>query len=214
VELRVTSATGASPGTLWEQDQCAAWDAALVAYPAAVEARGGARLLALDRWLHEELPGAVRARGAPYLTRDELLRLIRWKMGRGVWRANNLRLAADNAPEAVEASTRAALTAVPAADPVAPVRMIARLRGVGPATASAVLAAVFPERYPFLEDVVAAQVPGLGPPAFTVRYYGAYAAALVERAARLAAACPHGAWTPHAVDLALWTVAQPEGGAG
>jgi hypothetical protein len=125
-------------------------------------------------------------------------------MRRGVWRANNLRLAGENAPEAVEASTRAALGAVPAADPVAPVRAIAGLRGVGPATASAVLAAVYPDRYPFLEDVVAAQVPGLGPPAFTLRYYGAYAAVLVARAARLAAACPHGAWTAHGVDLALW----------
>jgi hypothetical protein len=156
---------------------------------------------------------------------DELLRVVRWKMGRGVWRANNLPLAAGNAPEAVQACTAEALAlvgAVPvpmvvqagaqavstggipasgatmAAALLAPVRMLAKLRGIGPATVSAVLAAVYPERYPFLDDAVAAQVPELGPPAFTPRYYAAYAAMLRARAAELAARCPDSGWTPHA----------------
>jgi hypothetical protein len=231
---------------LWEQEQCAAWEAALAAYPAAVEARGGPKLLALDRWVHDELPGEVRAREPRHLMHDELLRVVRWKMGRGVWRANNLQLAAGNAPEAVQAYTAEALAlvgAVPvpmvvqvgagagdaaawdgapavstggaptsgattAAALLAPVRVLAKLRGIGPATVSAVLAAVYPERYPFLEDVVAAQVPELGPPAFTPRYYAAYAAVLRARAAELAARCPDSGWTPHAVDLALWTTQQ------
>ena len=220
---------------LWEQEQCAAWEAALAAYSAAVEARGGPKLLALDRWVHDELPGEVRAREPRHLKHDELLRVVRWKMGRGVWRANNLQLAAGNAPEAVQACTAEALAlvgAVPvpmvvqagaqavssggipasgattAAALLAPVRVLAKLRGIGPATVSAVLAAVYPERYPFLEDVVAAQVPELGPPAFTPRYYAAYAAVLRARAAELAARCPDSGWTPHAVDLALWTTQQ------
>jgi hypothetical protein len=230
---------------LWEQEQCAAWEAALAAYPAAVEARGGLKLLALDHWVHDELPGEVRAREPRHLMHDELLRVVRWKMGRGVWRANNLQLAAANAPDAVQACTAEALAlvgAVPvpmvvqagaragdaaafgapavstegvpasgaatAAALLAPVRMLAKLRGIGPATVSAVLAAVYPERYPFLEDVVAAQVPELGPPAFTPRYYAAYAAVLRARAAELAARCPDSGWTPHAVDLALWTTQQ------
>ncbi len=231
---------------LWEQEQCAAWEAALAAYPAAVEARGGPKLLALDRWVHNELPGEVRAREPRHLTYDELLRVVRWKMGRGVWRANNLQLAAGNAPEAVQACTAEALAlagampvpmvvqvgaragdaaawdgapsvstgdaptsgATTAAALLAPVRMLATLRGIGPATVSAVLAAVYPERYPFLEDVVAAQVPELGPPAFTPRYDAAYTAMLRARAAELAARCPDRGWTPHTVDLALWTTQQ------
>ena len=79
---------------------------------------------------------------------------------------------------------------------------------IGPATVSAVLAAVYPERYPFLEDVVAVQVPELGPPAFTPRYYAAYTVVLRARAAELAARCPDSGWTPHAVDLALWATQQ------
>jgi hypothetical protein len=231
---RGASETGA---VLWDQEACAAWGAALAGYAGAVEARGGERLVALDHWVHEELPSAVRARDPWRLTHEELLRLVRWKMGRGVWRANNLQLAAGNAPDAVEAATAQALAAAaavslpsvagapdardagptgqagaraagPAAELLAPVRALAGLRGIGAATASAVLAAVYPERYPFLEDVVAAQVPGLGPPAFTPKYYGAYAVALRARAAELAARCPDGGWTPHAVDLALWAAQQ------
>ena len=211
-----------------------------------MEARGGPKLLALDRWVHDELPGEVRAREPRHLMHDELLRVVRWKMGRGVWRANNLQLAAGNAPEDVQACTAEALalvSAVPvpmvvqagaragdaaaadgalvmstggapapgettAAALLAPVRILAKLRGIGPATVSAVLAAVYPERYPFLEDVVAAQVPELGSPAFTPRYYAAYTVVLRARAAELAARCPDSGWTPHAVDLALWTTQQ------
>lgn len=196
---------GASP-RLWGQQACAPWDAARAAYARAVEGRGGARLLAADAWYHTELAPAVQARTPRHLTRDELLQVVRWKMRRGVWRANNLQLAASNPEETIAAATAEALAAVP--HPTTPIRAIARLRGVGPATASAVLAAVHPEQYPFLEDVVAAQVPDLGPPAFTLRYYGAYADALRARALRLSRECPAGAWTPHALDLALWTASE------
>src|SRR5918912_1560126 len=55
----------------------------------AVEARGGPKLLALDRWVHDELPGEVRVRQPRHLMHDELLRVVRWKMGRGVWRGDN-----------------------------------------------------------------------------------------------------------------------------
>jgi len=192
--------------SLWEQDACEPWDAALAEYPRTIEARGGERLHALDRWYHEDLPAAVHARKPAHLTGDELVQLVRWKMGRGIWRPNNLQLAATNSDEDVAAATREGLAAAP--DLLAPVRAIARLRGVGAATASAVLAAIFPESYPFLEDVIAAQIPTLGPPAFTPRYYVAYASAIRDRAAVLAAVCPHQPWTPHAVDLALWAVAE------
>ena len=76
----------------------------------------------------------------------------------------------------------------------------ATLAGVGPATASAVTAAVAPELYPFFDELVAAQVPGLGKVAWTLSYYGRYAAALRERADALGAP-----WTPVMVERALWS---------
>jgi hypothetical protein len=187
---------------LWDEDTCEPWHAALAAYPAAVSTYGGARLLETDRWYHEVWPAEVHARPRPMVSQEELLRVIRWKMGRGVWRERNLRLAQENSEQEVVDRTARALAAVP--DPRQPVVEIARLRGVGAATASAILATLHPADYPFLDETVAVQLRGLGAPSFTVPYYLAYASALRARATALAARCAHEPWTPHALDLALW----------
>ena len=190
---------------LWNEASCRAWEAARARYPLMLEESGGRRLVELDRWCHEALPRLLAGRAPAYLSRDELIRVVEWKMHRGVYRARNLALARANEPAEVEAASREALVAVP--HPTAPVARLARLKGVGPATASAVLAAARPDVYPFFDDVVAAQIPDLGPVDFTLRAYARYAERLRERAALLAVGCPDGGWTPHAVGCALWAAA-------
>jgi hypothetical protein len=182
---------------LWASDAPDVWGAALARYDAVVARQAVARLPELDRWYHAELPGAVSARTPAHLTHDELVRLTEWKMARGVWRAPNLVLVRGNAPERVVETSAAALALVP--HPTAPVKALATLAGVGPATASAAAAAHAPAVYPFFDELVAAQVPALGAVAWTLGYYGRYAAALRERAARLG-----GVWTAAAVERALW----------
>jgi hypothetical protein len=76
---------------------------------------------------------------------------------------------------------------------------LATLAGVGPATASAIVAASAPERYPFFDELVAGQIPALGKVAWTLGYYVRYAEALRERARGLA-----GEWTPVLLERALW----------
>jgi hypothetical protein len=186
-----------APPGLWADHAPDAWDAALARYDAVVARQEVARLPALDRWYHAELPAAVAARTPAHLTHDELVRLTEWKMARGVWRAPNLVLVRGNAPERVVETSAAALALVP--HPTAPVKALATLAGVGPATASAAAAAHAPAVYPFFDELVAAQVPALGAVAWTLGYYGRYAAALRERAARLG-----GVWTAAAVERALW----------
>ncbi|HEX2190074.1 MAG TPA: hypothetical protein VHG51_14300, partial [Longimicrobiaceae bacterium] len=83
--------------------------------------------------------------------------------------------------------------------PTAPVSELAKLRGVGPATASAAVAAAAPETYPFFDEQVAAQLPGLGPVAWTLGYYARYADALRAAARELGAE-----WTPALLERALW----------
>ncbi len=87
---------------------------------------------------------------------------------------------------------------------VSPVSLLSGLAGVGPATASAVLAGYSPALFPFFDELVAQQIPGLGAVAFTAPYYQRYAAALRERAAKLDQHCEHLGWTAHAVSQALW----------
>jgi hypothetical protein len=162
-----------------------------------VERQGVARLPELDRWYRDDLPGLIAARTPAHVTHAELVRLTEWKMARGVWRAPNLVLVRGNDPSLVEETSVAALARIP--HPTAPVSELAKLKGVGPATASAAAAAAAPELYPFFDELVAAQLPGLGPVAWTLGYYAKYADAL-----RLAARELGGEWTPVLLERALW----------
>ena len=214
------------PG-LWESEDRQAWDRALAAYPDVVAAQGVSRLAELDTWYREELPGLIAGRTPPHVTLEELTRVTEWKMKRGVWRARNLALVRGNDPDEVRRLSAEALAlalhlpvGLPderggtspsrgalAPEPRKPVALLAKLAGVGPATASAVLAAARPDVYPFFDELCAAQVPDLGPVAFTVPYYLRYAERLRERAAALDAACPGAGCTAHAVSQALWAAA-------
>lgn len=183
--------------TLWQNSREASWREALAAYGDVIAAQGVASLAAHDAWYQTELPAVLHARESPFATHDELVRITEWKMARGVWRARNLVLVRGNEIDEVARATREAFAQVPHES--APIATIAALSGVGPATASAVMSAFKPSVYPFLDELVAAQVPELGKPAFTPSYYGRYAAALRERATQLG-----GQWTPSAVERALW----------
>jgi hypothetical protein len=182
---------------LWASDAVGEWRRALERYDDTVASQGVGPLMELDRWVRADLPAAVRSRGKPHVTLDELVGVTRWKMARGVWRARNLALVQGNDPESVVEVSRNALAAIP--DPRAPIATLAWLDGVGPATASAVAAAAAPEMYPFFDELVADQVPDLGKVVFTLAYYLRYAEALRERAQRLG-----GDWTPVRVERALW----------
>jgi hypothetical protein len=184
--------------TLWTTTTVKSWQTALDRYEQVVAAQGVARLPELDRWYHDELPGLIGARRSPHVTLPELVRLTEWKMARGVWRAPNLVLVRGNAPDEVVQASSAALAAIP--HPTSPISALAKLAGVGPATASAVASAVAPQVYPFFDELVAEQVPALGKVAWTLGYYRKYAEALRGRAESLGAG-----WTPAMVERALWS---------
>ena len=182
---------------LWSSDSPERWQAALGRYPEVITRQGVARLPDLDHWYHDELPGLIARRGQPHAEHAELVRLTEWKMARGVWRAPNLVLVQGNDPKEVIAATTDALALVP--HPTKPIARLAKLAGVGPATASALVAAAAPEVYPFFDELVAAQVPALGNLGWTLSFYARYADALRERSATLG-----GDWTPARVERALW----------
>jgi hypothetical protein len=183
---------------LWESDDTGLWRQALDAYPAVVAAQGVKGLTELDRWYRDELPNQIAGRRPPRIEPVELVDAVRWKMLRGEWRPRNLGLVQGNPPELVREVTERAFAAVP--DPRKPVAAIAELSGVGPATASAVLAAYRGDIYPFLDDLVGVVIAELGEPKFTLPYYLRYAEALRQRAARLGSP-----WTAQTVGFAFWS---------
>ncbi|HKP52501.1 MAG TPA: hypothetical protein VJ183_07600 [Chloroflexia bacterium] len=198
------SATGIKVEGVWQEGDCARWRGWLDSYDAILAAQGNEKLANLDRWFREELPTKVAERASPCIYADELQGIAAWKMHRGVWRERNRLLVAGNPPEKVEEVSREAYAAVP--DPRKPVALISTLAGVGPATASAALAAYAPHIYPFFDELVAAFIPGLGPVAFTLPYYLKYASALRERADLLNSTCSDRTWTAHDVAQALWAL--------
>jgi len=189
--------------TLWQKTTCANWHATFEAYPVIVRAQQVNGLAELDAWYRTKLTELIAARSPAYITRNELERVTRWKMKRGVWRERNRLLVLSNETALVKQTSIEAFAAIP--DPRKPVDILSRLAGVGPATSSAVLACVSPSLYPFFDELVAEQIPHLGKVAFTATYYQHYAAKLRERAERLNDVCQHRVWTAHALSQALWT---------
>jgi hypothetical protein len=183
--------------TLWTSDTPEDWKKALDSYADVVARQRVAPLVELDRWYRDELPDAIAARQPAHVTHTEIVKLAEWKMARGVWRARNLILVRGNDAKLVVKTSTDALAKIP--HPTAPIATLAELAGVGPATASAVVAAASPGIYPFFDELVAAQIPGLGPVVWTMAYYRRYADALRERSGQLG-----GRWTPVKVERALW----------
>ncbi len=179
---------------------------ALQRYTRVIEAQGVERLPELDRWYREELPDAIGGREPWHLNHAEMVRLTEWKMARGVWRAPNLVLVRGNEAGEVSATSEQAFSSIP--HPTKPISTLARLRGVGPATASAAVAAVAGGSYPFFDEIVAERIPGLGPVAWTLGYYARYAEALREMSTELG-----GGWTPAALERAIWALAGGKAGA-
>jgi len=188
--------------SVWDERDCARWRALLDSYPSVIAAQGNDKLTNLDRWFREELPPILSSRDEPCIYLDELQGIAAWKMTRGVWRERNRVLISGNPPDDVVDASRKAFAAVP--DPKTPITSLSSLAGVGPATASAALAAFAPDVYPFFDEAVAGQIPGLGPVVFTVKYYLAYAEALRRRSEELSKSCGGAPFTPQDVAQAMW----------
>jgi hypothetical protein len=190
---------------LWRAKDPKAWAAALERYEEVIAKQSVSALPDLDQWYRKELPGLIQGRSPCHIVHEEMVGITKWKMARGVWRGRNLTLVRGNDAGSVEKVSEDAIAS--ASDPPKPIRILAQLAGVGPATASAVMAAAEPGRYPFLDDIVAAQVPELGKVAYSLTFYRRYAEALRERAEELG-----GSWTPAMVERALWAAAGGKAG--
>ncbi|XP_020668163.3 uncharacterized protein LOC110089431 [Pogona vitticeps] len=194
-------------GGLYSSSDPAYWTAALEVYQDAVKAKGRKqpKLLLLDKWYQEELPGAVTQRKEKYLTKEELVKLMEWKLCRGTFRPRLQQLVATNASETVEDCTRKAFELLP--DVAAAVKELSKLKAVGPATASAILAAGAPKTAAFMADEAVESIPGLAPVRYTLKHYLCYLDRIQSCVERLNRADERKTWTPHLVERCLWASA-------
>ncbi|XP_015276367.1 PREDICTED: uncharacterized protein LOC107118524 [Gekko japonicus] len=161
-------------GGLFTCDDHKYWRLVLNAYWEVLAAKGKKQkeLVTLDKWYQEELPAAIAERKERYLTREDLVKLMAWKLSRGKFRPRLQQLVATNSSEAVESCTGKAFGLLP--DVAAAITELSRLKAVGPATASAILAAGAPEAAAVMTDEAMESIPGLGPIQYTLKHYMIY----------------------------------------
>lgn len=129
------------------------WKAALSSYKSVIETLNKPNLIPLDEFYTNELPLLIKQRNPkPYITTDELSRLMQWKLTRGKWRPRLLDFVSSLDVDVVKTASQKAFGSLP--DVSKAVKELSVLKGVGPATASAVLAAYAPDVAPFMSDEV------------------------------------------------------------
>ncbi|KAG8145494.1 putative CG2446 CG2446-PC protein [Naja naja] len=105
-------------GGLYACEDPSSWEAILNIYQDVIETMGSKKkkLIALDQWYQEELPELLAGREEKYLTKEELLKVMEWKLTRGKFRPHLQQLVAANPSKMVEEHTRKAFHRLPDAE--------------------------------------------------------------------------------------------------
>ncbi|BGP33336.1 hypothetical protein JCM10296v2_005134 [Rhodotorula toruloides] len=145
--------------------------AALARYPQSLILRANASkssadLVELDGWYRGTLRETLKKREKEderggFFEKEELVKLMRWKLARGKWRPRLQDLVAQNPSSEIESSSAKAFEVVDS-DPAASLAVLSKLKAVGPATATAILACWRPEVEPFMSDEAMENVDAYG----------------------------------------------------
>ena len=162
------------------------WTAALQKYDAAIqfcaETKNNTDLIDLDLWWRNEYVKLLHERDPKYLDEKDLQKVMRWKISRGKDRPMLMGLLRQN-------SWNAAMTALMA------------LKGVGPATASAILAPLDPINCPFMADEVLESTTNKKRE-YTFKAYEKMRSILCQKSSKMSTN-----WSPELLGRALWAQA-------
>ncbi|KAK4801203.1 hypothetical protein SAY86_021690 [Trapa natans] len=179
------------------------WREALSAYPARIESLNKLDLISLDAFYRQQLPLLLRSRSpSPHITKSELSQLMKWKLTRGKWRPRLMDFVSSLDEAVVETASQKAFGALP--DISKAVSELVVLKGVGPATASAILAAYAPEIAPFMSDEAMEAVLGSSKD-YSSKQYLLLVEKLQTKAKELSTDAE--SFTPSDVERALWSCA-------
>ncbi|KAG6422046.1 hypothetical protein SASPL_118607 [Salvia splendens] len=185
----------------FKSTDAALWRETLLSYDSVIKTLGKPDLISHDDFYRNDLPSLLHQRDPnPYITTAELSRLMQWKLARGKWRPRLLSFVS-SLPDAVvtDASTMA-FAALP--DVSKAVSALTVLKGVGPATASAVLAAYAPDVAPFMSDEAMVAVLGNSKD-YSLKTYVSFVEKVQAKTKELS--CSDDVFTPSDVERALWS---------
>ena len=148
-----------------------------------------------DKWKENELPKVIKEQ--KHLTFKQLERLMIWKLRRGVFRPTLMGLIRRNDNKSVVDITREGFKAaeINVGDGL---DILCQLKGVGPATASAILSVYLPSEVPFMSDEAMDAALGL-PRLYTKAQFILFQKALIEKVDQL-----DSTWSPSLIEKALW----------
>ena len=175
------------------------WSTTEDKYGEMLETKGGSELVDLDRYCENLVPNMQRDK---CITKDELLKIVQWKFLKGKPRhalMNHLRA---NSTESVQEHSKAGMDLADQGDPDGAIFEISKLRGVGPATASAVLSLYRPDVFAFMDDEVIECLYN-GKRGYTAAIYRNINEQCRDLAVKLGCY-----WNPRRVGRALWAAAR------
>ena len=156
------------------------------------------QLVEYDRWIRNEFPQQFTDGSATALCPSDLERIMQWKLWRGKDRPMLMSLIKQNSQSTVRAVTGSSIDLATQSRWRDAVVKMSELRGIGPATASAILSHLHPEGIVFMADEVIEATTGKKRE-YTMKAYDAVIASIVTKKKKLGSM-----WTPEKIGRALW----------
>lgn len=192
--------------TLWENPDPNQWAMLADQFLILLGSSSKERLLELEMWYQEELPKSLESKDM--VDKQQLIKIVDWKLTRGKWRPRLLDFA-KNADEqqVIDASSRAFTTLRNSVDIIEENQLkealnhLIELKGVGPATATAILSAKN-SSIPFMSDEALLAV--FSKKEYTLNYAIKLTAALQKKAKELNDSDTTRQWNARMVERCLF----------
>jgi len=171
-------------------------------YGAMMMEKGGELLSGLNDWAENFGAEMREKKKDKFITTDDLEKIVEWKFKKGKARPGLWKYLKSNSSTSIQEYSRASFERADKNDVEGSITEMTKPKGVGAATASAILSFYKPELFVFMDDEVI-ECLHKGPRAYTQNIYLA-----INEKCKVLASKFGETWTPCKVGRALWTAAR------